>query len=141
MAIGSDLLAKLEDGQADGDDEAEERQLQGVPSLETEDSDGQRNEGHGLEEDEHEDRYDDLLELGLAGLNGATLAEFDVEGQFLVVDVAGGHFDGRVQRKLEGHVVGSYVLPDRVQDRALARETATCHLVYGVRVAGDFHGL
>lgn len=54
---------QLEDGQTDGDDEREERQLQGVPGLQAQHTDGERDQGEGLEHDEHHDGHEDLLEL------------------------------------------------------------------------------
>lgn len=57
------LLHQLEDGQPDGYDEREERQLQGVPGLQAQHADGQRDQGQGLQHDEHHDRHEDLLEL------------------------------------------------------------------------------
>lgn len=57
------FLHQLEDGQPDGDDEREERQLQGVPGLQAQHSDGERDQGEGFEHDEHHDRHEDLLQL------------------------------------------------------------------------------
>jgi len=57
------LLHQLEDGQPDGDDEREERQLQRVPGLQAQHSDGQRDQRQSLEHDEHHDRHEDLLQL------------------------------------------------------------------------------
>lgn len=55
------LLAQLEDSQGDGDDEREEGQLEGVPCLQSKNTDRQWDEGHGFKEHEHEDWDDDLL--------------------------------------------------------------------------------
>lgn len=44
-----DLFAELEDRHADGDDEAEERELKSVPRFESENSDGERDKSHGLQ--------------------------------------------------------------------------------------------
>lgn len=57
------LLDQLEDGQTDGYDEREEGQLQGVPRLQTEYSDGERDERERLEHDENHDGHEDLLQL------------------------------------------------------------------------------
>lgn len=140
VAVSGDLLAQLEDSQTDGDDEGEEGQLKGVPGLESQDTNGQRDEGYGLEQDEDQNGDDDLLELGLAGLDGAAFAELEVEAQLVVVDVAGGHLDGGVEGQLEGDVVGGQVAADRLEERAIT-EAATGQLVNGVRVAGDLYGL
>lgn len=122
----TNLLAELEDGQSDGYDEREEGQLQRVPGLQTEDAEGQRDEGHGLEEDEHQDGDDDLLELGFAGFADgprAILVELDVEAQFIAVEVPGADGDlGVGDGQLEGHVVGLDVVFDRVHE--VARRTA-----------------
>lgn len=83
--------------------------MQSVPGLQTEDTDSQRDEGHGLEEHKDQDGHDDLLELSLAGLtNGAStfLVELDVEGQLIIVKVSGANGDLGVSNwQLEGHVV------------------------------------
>lgn len=55
------LLAQLEDGQRDGDDEREEGQLQRIEGLQTEHAERQWNQGDGLQQDEHHDWDDDLL--------------------------------------------------------------------------------
>lgn len=57
------LLDQLEDGQSDGYDEREERQLQGVPGFQAQHTDGERDQGQSLEHDEHHDGHEDLLEL------------------------------------------------------------------------------
>ena len=142
VAVGGDLLAELEDGQADGDDEREEGELQGVPGLQTEHTDGQGDEGHSLEQDEDQDGDDDLLELGLAGLsNGAALAELDVEAHLVVLEVARADLDGGFERQLEGHIVGGEEGAHGLEEGAFTGQAATGHLVNGVRVAGDFHSL
>lgn len=139
VAVGGDFLAELEDGHSDGDDEAEEGELEGVPGLETEDTDGERDESHGLEQDEDEDGDDDLLQLGFAGLlDAATLAKLDVESELIVVDVPGAHLHGRLHGQLEGDVMGGQVALDVLQEGSLA---ASGHLFSGVRVASDFHRL
>lgn len=66
-SIGSDLLAQLENGQTDGDDEGEKAELKGIPCLETEYTDSQRNQGHCLQQNEHHQRDQDLLQLALPG--------------------------------------------------------------------------
>jgi len=53
----------LEDGQTDGYDEREERQLQRVPCLQAQHADGERDQCERLEHDEHHDGHEDLLEL------------------------------------------------------------------------------
>jgi hypothetical protein len=65
-SVGGDLLAQLEDGESHGDDEREEAELERVPGLEAEHADGQGHQGHGLQQDEHQDGDDDLLQLALA---------------------------------------------------------------------------
>lgn len=90
------LLAKLEDGQGDGNHEGEEGQLQRVPGLQTKDTNGQGDEGHSLEEHEHQDGDNDLLELSLAGLTdgaGTFLVELNVQGQLIIVKVPRAHSD------------------------------------------------
>lgn len=57
------FLHQLEDGQSDGDDEREEGQLQGVPGLQAQHSDGERDQRQSLEHDEHHDRHEDFLQL------------------------------------------------------------------------------
>lgn len=66
MTLFDYLLAQLEDGQRDGDDEREEGQLQRVEGLQTEHAERQWNQGDGLQQDEHHDWDDDLLQLGFA---------------------------------------------------------------------------
>lgn len=134
------LLAQLEDGQTDGHDEREERQLQRVPGLQSEDSERHRDQGHGLQQDEHHDRDDDLLQLGLAGFDGAAssvggLRESDGQGELLVVDVAGRNGNLGVRyRKLEGDIVTLQVLLDGVQGstadaaRSISAESVAVHL-------------
>lgn len=63
--IGGNLLAQLEDGERDGDDEGEEGQLKSVPCFETQHADGQRHQGHCLEEDEDHNGDQDLADLVL----------------------------------------------------------------------------
>ena len=53
VTVRCDFLTELEDSHPDGDDETEERKLKSVPSFETEDTDGQGDESHGLEQDKH----------------------------------------------------------------------------------------
>lgn len=65
-SVGGDLLAQLEDGESHGDDEREEAELKGVPGLESKHADGQGHQGHGLQQHEHQDGDDDLLQLALA---------------------------------------------------------------------------
>lgn len=139
MAVGGDFLAQLEDGHTDGHDEAEEGELQGVPGLQAEHADREGDQGHRLEEDEHEDRYDDLLQLGPASLvDGTALAELDVEGELIVVNVARAHLHRGFQRQLEGHVVRGQVGLHGVEEGALS---AAGHLFDRVRVSCDFHRL
>lgn len=73
-SVGGDLLAQLEDGESHGDDEREEAELESVPGLKPEHTDGQGHQSHGLQEDEHQDGDDDLLQLSLAGCGIYTLA-------------------------------------------------------------------
>lgn len=97
VTVGGDLLAQLENRHTDGHDEAEERELQSVPGLQTEHTDGQRDQSHRLQENEHQDGDDDLLQFGSAGLvDGTALAELDVEGELIVLDVARAHLHRRV---------------------------------------------
>lgn len=63
--VGGDLLTQLEDGQSDGDDEREETQLQCVPGFQSEHTDCQWDEGHSLQQDEHDNWNEQLLELVL----------------------------------------------------------------------------
>lgn len=65
--ISSDFLAQLEDGESDGHNEGEERELKSVPGFQTQDTESQRDEGDGLEEDEDQDGNEDLLQLGFTG--------------------------------------------------------------------------
>ena len=76
----SHLLAQGEDGQSGGGDEGEEGQLEGVPGLQSQDSQSQGDQSHGLQEHEHHDGDEDLLQLGLAGLHSAAGgSEVDLE--------------------------------------------------------------
>lgn len=137
VAVGSDFLAQLEDRHADGDDKAEEGELKSVPSFQAEDTDRERDQRHRFEQDEHENRDDHLLQLGLAGLlDGATLAELHVESELIVLDVPRAHLHRRVHRQFEGHVVRGQVRLHVVQERALA---AAGYLFHGVRVPGHLH--
>lgn len=127
MWSSTHLLAELEDGQRDGDHEGEEGQLQSVPGLQTEDTDGERDEGHGLEEDEHQDGDDDLLELSLAGLAdgaGTLLVELNVQGQLIIVEVPGAHSDLSVDDwQLEGNIVGLDEVLNAVEEIAIRAST------------------
>lgn len=118
------LLAQLEDGQSNGDDEREEGQLEGVPGLQSQDTESHWDQSHGLQKDEHHDWDDDLLQLGLAGFDGAASGGFweaDGQAQFFVVDVAGRHGDlGVGNWQLEGDIVALQVLFDIVQDSVAA---------------------
>lgn len=97
MGIGGNLLAELENGHTDGHDKAEERELQSIPGLQAKYTDGQGNQSHRLQENEHENRDDDLLQLGPASLiDGTALAELDIEGELIVLDVARAHLHGGV---------------------------------------------
>lgn len=125
------LLAQLEDSQTSGGDEGEEGQLERVPSLQTQHAEGQGDQGHGLQEDEHHDGDEDLLQLGLAGLGGTACgSEVDREVHFaalagwgvgnggvgggnLELDVAALHkvlqLGGQVVRSGRNHVVGGSI--------------------------------
>jgi len=97
MRISGDLFAELENGHTDGHDKAEEGELQGIPGLQAKYTDGQGDQSYRLQEDEHENRDDDLLQLGPAGLiDGAALTELNVEGEFIVLDIARAHLHGGV---------------------------------------------
>lgn len=97
VSIGGNFFAELKDGHANGHNEAEERELQGVPGLQTEHTDGQRNQSHRLQQDEHEDRDDDFLQLGSTSLiDGTALAELDVEGELIIFDITRAHLHGGV---------------------------------------------
>lgn len=97
MGVSGDLFAELENGHTDGYDKAEERKLQGIPGLEAKYTDGQGDQSHRFQEDEDENRDDDLLQLGLAGLiDGTALAELDIEGELIVLDIARAHLHGGV---------------------------------------------
>lgn len=138
VAVGRDLFAQLEDRHSDRDDEAEEGELKSVPSLQPEDADRQRDQRHRLEKDEHQNRDDHLLQLGLASLlDGAALAELHVESELVVVDVPRAHLHRRVHRQFEGHVVRGQVGVHVVQEGALA---TTGHLLGRIRVASHLHG-
>lgn len=64
--VAGDLLEQLEHGQADGDEEGEEAELESVPGLESQDTESQRDQSHGLEQHEYQDGDEDLLQLVLA---------------------------------------------------------------------------
>jgi len=139
VAIGGDLLAQLENGHTDRHDEAEERKLQRVPGLQAEHADGQRDQRHRLQQYEYEDGNDDFLQLGFASLvDGTTLAELDVEGKLIVLDVARAHLHAGVERQLEGHVVRGQVGLHGVDEGILATGG---DLFYGVCVARYLHRL
>lgn len=61
------LFAQLKDCQSNGDNKGEERQLEGVESLQTEDAECQWNEGDGLQQNEHHNGDDDFLQFRFAG--------------------------------------------------------------------------
>lgn len=97
MWISGDLFAELENGHTDGHDEAEESELQGIPGLQAKYTDGQGDQSYCLQEDEHENRYNDFLQLGPAGLiDGTALAELNIEGELIVLDIARAHLHGGV---------------------------------------------
>lgn len=50
--VSYNLPTKIVDCHAYSDDERDEGQLKGIPSLETEDTQSERNQGHGLEKDD-----------------------------------------------------------------------------------------
>lgn len=136
--ISTHLLAELEDGQSDGHHEREERQLEGVPGLQSKDTDSQGDEGHGLEQHEYEDRDDDLLELSLTSLAdgpSSFLVELNVQAQFVLIEVPGADGDFSVSnRQLEGHVVGLNEVLDGVEEVSgrtasdFVTRTVLCHL-------------
>lgn len=136
--IRSYLLAKLEDCESNGNDEREEGQLKCVPSLQSEDADSQGDEGHSLEEHEHQDGHDDLLELGLTGLAnraGTFLVELDVQAEFVVFQIPRAHGHFRVgDGQLEGDVVGADVVLHAVKEvtggaaAEVAGGVVLCHL-------------
>lgn len=131
------LLAQLEDGQSDGDNEREEGELKRVPGLQTEDTDGQGDQGHSLQQHEHQDRDDDLLKLGFTGFAdgaGTFLVELDVKAQFVIVEVpwAHGHF-GVSDWQLEGDVMRLDVVlyaVEEVVSRAASDVVASAVLRY-----------
>lgn len=115
------LLAQLEDGQTDGDDEREEGQLQGVPGLQTKDSDSHWDQSHSLQKDEHHDGDDDLLQLRFAGFDsaasGSRFGEVDCQAQLIVVDVTRGNGELCVSDwQLEGYIVASHIFFNVVQN-------------------------
>lgn len=111
MAVSCNLLAQLEDGQSNRDDEAEEGQLKGVPCLETEHTNGQWDQSHRLQQDKDHDGDDDFLQFGPSGFfDGSSLAELEVEAQLVVFDVSSADFDSSVERHFEGHVVGNKII-------------------------------
>lgn len=116
----------MEDGQSYGDHEGEERQLESVPGLQTEDTDSQRDESHCLEENEDQDGDNDLLELSLASLSdgaSAILVELDVQTELIMVQVPGADGDLSVSDgQLEADVVGLDEVLDAVHE--IARRTA-----------------
>lgn len=67
--VSRDLLAQLEDGESDGHYEGEERELKSVPGFKTQDTESQRDEGDGLEKDEHQDGDENFLQLGFTSCN------------------------------------------------------------------------
>jgi len=137
VAIGSDLLAQLEDGHADRHDEAEERELQRVPGLQAEHADGQWDQRHRFQQHEHENGNDDLLQFGFASLvDSTTLAELDVEGKLIILDVARAHLYAGIERQLEGHVVRGQIGLHGVDEGIL---TTGGDLFYGARVARYLH--
>lgn len=127
--VGGDLLAQLEDGQTDGDDEGEEGQLEGVPGLQSQDTEGEWHQGHRFKEHEHQDGDEDLLQFGFTcckttkrllsfgvGWLGGWLtflyavAEVDFEVDFVVVQVSGGQSDGTDGGQFECGIVALDVL-------------------------------
>lgn len=137
MSFGGNLFAQLEDGHADRHDEAEERELQGIPGLQTEHTDGQWDQSHRFQQDEHEDGDDDFFQLRSAGLvDGAALAELDVEGDLIVLDVARAHLHSGVKRQLEGHIVRGQVVLHPVEEGDLA---TSGHFLDGLGVTCNFH--
>lgn len=131
----SHLLAQLEDGQASGGDEGEERELKGVPGLETQHAQSQRDQGHGLQEDEHHDGDKDLLQLGLAGLNG-TAGGSKVNLEVHLVSLHGGCVgDGGIGgRNLEFDVAA---LDEVLQLGSQVIRSSRDHVV-GSSIAGHF---
>lgn len=109
------LFAKLEDSETDRHDEREERQLERVPRLQTKDTESHRDERHSLQQDEHHDRNDDLLQLRFACLNATAAAGGEVERhiQLILLEIARRHGDaGTGDRHLEGNVVAAHVVLD-----------------------------
>lgn len=113
------LLAQLEDGQSNGDNEWEEGQLQRVPGFQTQNTNSQRDKSHGFQENEHQDWHDDFLELSFTSFaNWACtfLVEFDIECQLIIFEVPGADCDLCVSdRELEGHVMGLDVVFDVIE--------------------------
>lgn len=137
VTVSGDFLAELENGHTNGHNKAEERELQSVPGFQTKYSDGQRNQSHRLQKDEHQNRNDDFLQLGSAGLiDGTALAELDVEGELIVLDVSRAHLHRGVQWQFEGHVVRSQVGLHGVEKGSLP---TSGHFLDRARVACNFH--
>lgn len=137
------LLAQLEDGEGDRDDEREERQLERVPGLQSKDSQGEGHQGNDLQQDEHQDGDDDLLQLGLAWLDswspGLISGEVDVDVKFFVIEAAGRYGDlGSGDGELESDIVTLEVFLDNIEEVATGR--AAGDFVSVVVVARYFDG-
>uniref|UniRef100_A0A182U4X8 Uncharacterized protein n=1 Tax=Anopheles melas TaxID=34690 RepID=A0A182U4X8_9DIPT len=112
---GDKMIPTLEDSETDRHDEREERQLERVPRLQTKHTEGHRDECHSLQQDEHHDRDDDLLQLRFACLNATAAAGGEVERhiQLILLEIARRHGDaGTGDRHLEGNVVAAHVVLD-----------------------------
>lgn len=77
--VTGDLLEQLEHRQTDGDEEGEEAELESVPGLESQDAESQRDQSHGLEQHEHQDGDQDLLQLVLAACGHVREALIETE--------------------------------------------------------------
>lgn len=77
--VTGDLLEQLEHRQTDGDEEGEEAELESVPGLESQDAESQRDQSHGLEQNEHQDGDQDLLQLVLAACGHVREALIETE--------------------------------------------------------------
>uniref|UniRef100_A0A182MLH8 Uncharacterized protein n=1 Tax=Anopheles culicifacies TaxID=139723 RepID=A0A182MLH8_9DIPT len=109
------MKVMLEDSESDRHNEREERQLERVPRLQTKHTECHRDEGHGLQQDEHHDRDDDLLQLGFACLNSAATSSWEVERhiQLILFEVTWRHgHTGTGNRHFEGDIMAAQVVLD-----------------------------
>lgn len=114
----------MEDGETDGDDEREERQLQRVEGFDAQDAEAEGHEGDGLQQNESQNWDCDFLQFGFPRLAGGVgVVELDLEVDLVVVEVArrNGHFRFG-DRQMNGHIVPLDELAEHVQH--IARRSA-----------------